>query len=130
MIRSVPIRKTRSADLVSISQVSDLESVIFSTTRIHYHFSGLVVEICATCFSVTINEHGVQNRVLLMSRQELLPMSRKDLAQRFRHMIELEGYSFKEDYELIQELWQDYVNFMLELGNITPSKHATVFDHY
>ena len=57
-------------------------------------------------------------------------MSRKDLAQRFRHLMELEGYSFKEDYQQIKELWKDYVDFMLELGNITPMKHSAVYDHY
>ena len=57
-------------------------------------------------------------------------MSRKDLAERFRHMMELEGYSFKEDYQLIAVLWRDYVDFMLELGNITRVKHSAVYNHY
>ena len=57
-------------------------------------------------------------------------MSRKDLTERFRHLIEIEGYSFKEDYQEISELWRDYVDFMLELGNITPSKHEAVYTHY
>jgi len=57
-------------------------------------------------------------------------MSRKDLAQRFRHLMDLEGYSFKGDYQQIAELWRDYVDFMLELGNITPAKHNAVYDHY
>jgi len=57
-------------------------------------------------------------------------MSRKDLAQRFRHLMIIEGYSFKEDYQEVSELWRDYVDFMLELGNITSSKHYAVYDHY
>ena len=57
-------------------------------------------------------------------------MSRKDLTERFRHLIEIEGYSFKEDYQEISELWRDYVDFMLELGNITLSKHEAVYTHY
>lgn len=56
--------------------------------------------------------------------------SRKDLAQRFRYMMELEGYSFKEDYQQIAELWRDYIDFMLELGNITPAKYSAIYDHY
>ena len=57
-------------------------------------------------------------------------MSRKDLAQRFRHLMELEGYSFKEEYQEISELWRDYIDFMLELGNIDYAKHSAVYDHY
>ncbi len=59
-----------------------------------------------------------------------LIMSRKDLAQRFRYLMETEGYSFKEDYQQIAELWRDYIDFMLELGNITPAKYSAVYDHY
>jgi len=57
-------------------------------------------------------------------------MSRKDLAQRFRHLMDIEGYSFKEDYQEISELWRDYIDFMLELGNIDYAKHTAVYNHY
>ena len=57
-------------------------------------------------------------------------MSRKDLTLRFRHLMDIEGYCFKNDYQEISELWKDYLDFMLELGNINPSKHAAVYDHY
>ena len=57
-------------------------------------------------------------------------MSRKDLAERFRHLMDIEGYCFKTDYQEISELWRDYVDFMLDLGNIDYTKHAAVYDHY
>jgi hypothetical protein len=57
-------------------------------------------------------------------------MSRKDLTLRFRHLMDIEGYCFKTDYQEISELWRDYVDFMLELGNINLSKYAAIYDHY
>ena len=57
-------------------------------------------------------------------------MSRKDLSLRFRGIMESEGYCFKTEYEEISELWRDYLDLMLELGNITTSKRNAVYEHY
>ena len=57
-------------------------------------------------------------------------MSRKELSLRFRGIMESEGYCFKTEYEEISELWRDYLDLMLELGNITTSKRNAVYEHY
>jgi len=44
--------------------------------------------------------------------------------------MDIEGYCFKTEYQEISELWRDYVDFMLELGNINHNKHAAIYDHY
>ncbi len=71
---------------------------------------------------------------ILVIVQNHFMTGRKTWLARFQQVIQGQGHYFFElaryDYDLLTELWHEYLDFCLEGGTITSAQHASYYSHF